>query len=104
MLLLFFVVVFFVCFLLFFFVVVVFFFFFWLFVWFVQNSGFIVSNYRKSLILPGHGVNKCERLYWSVCVQSGERVLVDESWGSDTCGVLGDESLLHVVLGNPVTY
>ena len=35
-------------------------------------------------------------VYWSVCVQSGRIVLVDESWGSDPCGVLGDESLLNV--------
>ena len=38
---------------------VFFFFFFFCFV-FLNNSGFIVSNYRKSLILPGYDVNKCE--------------------------------------------
>ena len=35
-------------------------------------------------------------MYWSVCIQSGKIVLVDESWGSNPCGVLRDESLLPV--------
>ena len=35
-------------------------------------------------------------VYWSVCIQSGKRDLVDESWESDPCGVIGNESLLHV--------
>ena len=72
---------------------------------FFKNSGFIVSNYRKSLILPGYDVNKCERLCIGVAAFNLAReFLVDESWGSDPCGVIWDESLLHVVLENPVTY
>ena len=75
---------------------------------FLQKFGFIVSNYRKSLILPRYDVNKCERL----CIGVSAFNLAREFWWMSHWGVTRVGSLgmghcytwVYDVLGNPVTY
>ena len=65
-------------------------------------------NYRKSLILPGYDVNKCERLF----IGQSAFNLAREFWwmshgGVTRVGYLGTShcyTWAYVVLGNPVTY
>ena len=77
---------------------------------FFKNSGFIVSIYRKSLILPGYDVNKCEQL----CIGVSAFNLAREFWWMSHGGVtrVGSWGTSHCYtwasdvnrLVNPVTY
>ena len=62
-----------------------------MFLIFLNNSGLIASNYRKSLILRGYDVNKCEQLCMGESAFNlaiWQERLVDESWGLTRVRVL----------------
>ena len=75
---------------------------------FFKNSDFIVSSYRKSLILPGYDINKCERLCIGVSAFNLAREFCWMSHGVVTrVGSLGTSHCYmwaYDFLGNPVTY
>ena len=79
-----------------------------LFFFFFKNSRFIVSNYRKSLILPGYDVSKCEWLCIGVPAFNLAREFYWMSNGGVTrLGSLGTSHCymwVYDVLGNLVTY